>query len=110
MSKFSLKRLKIERNLRRIEKELNQKPEYRRCFFYASEKRDCYHHIIPRSQGLEWIAQKDNLLPIGRTAHNIIHFGTNGEIKFLPRFREYLEKMKKLNERYYNRYLIKLEK
>lgn len=107
---FSLKRMKAERQLRKIEKELDQNPINSKCFFYPSEQKSEYYHISPKSEGLKWIAMKENLLPIGRTAHFILHNGTNREIKSLPRFQEYLKKMKNLNLGYYYRYKIKLEK
>jgi len=110
MNKFSTKRLKAERSLRKIEKKMDQEPGNQRCFFYASEKTSCMHHIIPRSEGLKWIAMEANLIPIGLTAHHIIHAGINKEIICLPRFNEYLAKMKRLNEEYYQRYILKLSK
>lgn len=110
MNKFSIKRLKAERNLRRIERILDKKPENQRCFFYASERRNCMHHIIPKSEGLKWIDMEENLLPVGRTAHAILHNGCNSEIRALPRFKEYLRMMNWLNDNYYNRYLLKLSK
>lgn len=110
MNKFSIKRLKAERNLRRIEKKLDQKPENQKCFFYSTERKSEYHHIIPKSEGLKWIDMKENLLPIGRTAHNILHSGINEAIKRLPWFGVYLEEMKKLNMQYYHRYIMKLAK
>jgi len=108
--KFSTKRLIAERNLRKIEKKLDREPGNQKCFFYQSERKSEYHHLIPKSQGFEWIDRKDNLLPVGRTAHNILHSGCNEEIRMLPRFEEYLEKMEKLDKKYYNRYLLKLIK
>lgn len=110
MNKFSIKRLKAERNLRRIEKRLDREPVNRKCFFYPSERKSCYHHIIPKSEGIKWIDMEENLLPIGLTAHNIITFGCNDEIKNLPRFNKYLRKMNWLNDNYFNRYLLKLSK
>jgi len=110
MNKFSLKRLKAEYALRKIEQELDEKSENQRCFFYRSERKSEYHHIVPKSEGLKWIAMEANLIPIGLTAHHIIHAGINKEIICLPRFNEYLAKMKRLNEEYYQRYILKLSK
>ena len=110
MNKFSIKRLRAERNLRRIEKELKQEPVNSKCFFYPVEKRSCFHHIVNKSEGLKWIDRENNLLPIGHTAHKILHRGYNTDIICLPRFPDYLLKMKKLNEDYYNRYMLKLSK
>lgn len=110
MKNFSIKRLKAERSLRKVEKRLDREPSNQKCFFYQSERKSEYHHIIPKNQGLEWIDREDNLLPIGRTVHNILTFGCNSEIKILPRFNEYLEKMEQLNQNYYRRYLLKLSK
>jgi len=110
MNKFSIKRLKVERRLRKIEKKLDRESINRKCYFYPSERKSCYHHIIPKNEGLKWIDLEANLLPIGQTAHSILHNHSNSDIKTLPRFKEYLEKMKRLNISYYNRYLLKLEK
>ncbi len=110
MFKFSTKRLRAERNLRKIEKKLDREPGNQKCFFYPSERKSCYHHIIPKSEGSPWITLEANLLPIGQTAHNILTFGCNSDIKVLPKFKEYLKKMNWLNDNYYNRYLLKLSK
>ena len=110
MFKFSTKRLIAERNLRRIEKKLDREPGNQKCFFYPIERKSEYHHIIPKSEGLKWVDVKENLLPVGRTAHNILTFGCNGDIKALPRFDEYLKKMNWLSISYYNRYMLKLSK
>ena len=105
MRRLSLKRAKKERELRLAEAELDQIPENSRCWFYPSEAKREYHHIIPKSESFEMIAEKKNLLPAGGTAHNILDHGTNDEIMGLPRISEYLAKMKDLNEGYYNRFI-----
>jgi len=110
MFKLSTKRLKAERNLRKIEKKLDQEPSNQRCFFYRSDKKDVYHHIVSKSEGLIWVDMEANLLPIGSVAHVILHSGYNKEINVLPHFKEYLEKMEQLDEKYYQRYLLKLTK
>jgi len=111
MKKHSNKRAIQERNLRKAEKELNQELSNMACFFYPELMRREYDHIIPKSQNQSLIDCKDNLIPISGKAHEIITRGTVDDLLSLPtnRFREYLDRMKDLDESYYNRYMIKFD-
>jgi hypothetical protein len=104
--KHSIKRSRVESSLRRVERELKQNPSSSRCFFYPSEPRSCFDHIVPKSHNASLIDKRENLIPIGVTAHDIITFGTAEQVKSLPRINEYLRRMKALDESYYNRFLI----
>jgi len=108
--RYSKKRQQAENELRRIEKELDQDEINLHCFFIPAQKKNEYHHIIPKAEGLQWVAMKENLLPIGTWAHDVLTFGKNEEIKKLPWIDEYLEMMELLNEDYYQRYMLKLSK
>jgi len=108
--RYSKKRQQAETELRRIEKELDQDESNLHCFFVPAQRKSCYHHIINKSEGLQWVAIKENLLPIGTWAHDVLTFGTNEEIKKLPMIKEYLELMEFLDKDYYQRYLLKLDK
>ena len=109
MRTYSKKRQQQERNLRKIERELKADPANDKCFFYPFERRSEFHHIIPKSQNALLIDCKENLIPIGITAHNILHRGTTYQIKRLRNLDKYLEKMKSLDEGYYNRFAMRLE-
>jgi len=108
--RYSKKRQQAEIELRKIEQELDRDEKNLHCFFISAQRKSCYHHIIPKSEGLKWVAMKENLLPIGTWAHDVLTFRPNEEIMKLRNIDEYLEKMKELNEDYYQRYLLKLEK
>ena len=105
MKTHTAKRSRIESQLRRVERELKREGN-ERCFFCPHEPRSCFDHIVPKAHNTALIACKQNLVPIGLTAHNIITFGTAEEVKGLPRIREYLRRMKELDESYYNRFLV----
>jgi len=108
--RYSKKRQQAETELRRIEKELDQDEKNLNCFFVLAYPKSEYHHIVPKSEGLQWVAKKENLLPISTWAHDVLTFGTNEIIMKLPNIYDYLLKMKKLNEDYYQRYMLKLSK
>ena len=95
-----------ESNLKRIIKELNKDPKNFHCFFESENMRTEWHHILPRSQFPEHIDNPDNLLPVGFSAHWTLTFGTGRQIMNLPKIREYLEKMKALDQQYYFRYKL----
>lgn len=84
-------------------------PANARCFFFRMEPRSCFDHCVPKSQNQDLIDCEENLIPISHRAHNIITFGTAEQMRQLPRFDEYLERMKKLDESYYNRFILKFE-
>ena len=102
----SIKRDRIEYQLRKAEKELKQNPANNRCFFFPQDARSCFDHIVPKAHNTSLIACKANLVPIGHAAHNIITFGTAEQIKALPNIKKYLQRMKSLDESYYNRFII----
>jgi len=104
MKTHTAKRSRIESQLRRVERELKLAGN-NRCFFLP-EPRSCFDHIVPKAHNTALIACKQNLVPIGLTAHNIITFGTAEQIMGLPRIKEYLRRMKELDESYYNRFLV----
>jgi hypothetical protein len=106
IKKHSTKRAKAESELRKAESELKLNPVNDRCFFFPRDPRSCFDHIVPKSQNTSLIACKENLLPIGFKAHHIITFGSAEQIKNLPRINQYLQRMKELDESYYNRFLI----
>lgn len=95
-----------ERNLRRIEKELNKDVSNMHCFFFPLDMKKEYHHILPKSQFPELIDCKENLIPVGTSAHYTLTFGTGRQVMNLPKIGQYLSKMKSLNEQYYFRYLL----
>ncbi|MBA7527653.1 hypothetical protein ES705_19831 [subsurface metagenome] len=111
MKKFSYKRNLQERNLRKIEAELKVDPANDMCFFYPNRRRTEFEHICPKSQYPELIDCRENLIPISREAHYVITFGTVKQLRELPakRFREYLEKMEKLDRKYYSRFKMRFE-
>lgn len=105
MKRMSSKRARKERELRKVEAELDMLPGNQRCYFYPLERKREYHHIIPKSESFNLIAEPGNLLPVGGTAHAILDQGTISEIMGLPRIHDYLAKMLELNEGYYNRFI-----
>ena len=109
MRKYSKKRQQQESNLRGIERKLKMDPANDRCFFFRMEPRSSFDHIIPKAHNQELIDCAENLVPISTRAHNIITFGTADQIRQLPRFDEYLERMKLLDEGYYRRFIMKFE-
>lgn len=111
MKKHSYKRAIQERNLRKIEAELNQDEKNHYCFFYPNIPKMEYHHIISKAMNSELIDEKSNLIPISRYAHKILHNGTVKQLRELPaeRFREYLERMERLDKKYYSRFKLKFE-
>lgn len=100
------KRKLQERNLRKIEKELNKDVSNMHCFFFPLDMKREYHHILPKSQFSEFIDCKENLIPVGTSAHWTLTFGTGRQLQNLPKFKEYLEKMKALNQQYYYRFCL----
>jgi hypothetical protein len=102
------KRATQERRLRKIEKELIEEGETR-CFFYPYQSASCFDHIVPKSANASLIDCRENLIPISHGAHYVITNGTNEQIKKLPRLDKYLEKMKGLDEDYYNRFILNHE-
>jgi len=109
MRTYSKKRAVQERNLRKIERELEADPANDKCFFYPTERRSEFHHVCPKAQCPNLIDCKENLIPVGTTAHNILHRGTTYQIRRLRNLDKYLEKMKSLDEGYYNRFAMRLE-
>lgn len=95
-----------EKNLRRIIKELDKDVKNFHCFFFSEEMRSCFHHILPKAQFPEHIDNPDNLLPVGTSAHWTLTFGTGRQLQNLPKFKEYLEKMRELDKNYYHRFLL----
>ena len=108
MRRHSKKRARQERRLRKIEKELIAEGNTR-CFFYPRKSASCYDHVISKAHNSSLIDCKENLVPISTEAHFIIDHGTNEQIKELPNLFRYLEKMKKLDEKYYNRFMTNHE-
>jgi hypothetical protein len=104
--KHSIKRSRVESSLRRAERELKQNPANNRCFFFPQDPRSCFDHIVPKSQNINLINKRENLVPIGFRAHDIITFGTAEQVMSLPNINKYLQRMKSLDESYYNRFLI----
>jgi hypothetical protein len=101
MKKVSRKRASIDRQLRKAERELDRDERNLRCFFFPSRYKSEYHHIIPKSQAPHLIAAKENLLPVSRDVHNVLTFGTREEKEWLPRWSEYLERVKQLDTQYF---------
>jgi len=110
MRKLSKKRAAQERRLRKVEAELDQYEENQYCFFFPSEPKTEYHHIIPKSQNAQLIDDKENLLPVGRRAHDILTFGATQDIRELPmdRLQLYLIRMAHVDYNYYRRFIVKL--
>ena len=108
MKRFSKKRAAQEREYKKLKDEIFESGP-QRCFFLKYERGWQIDHIVPRSQNQSLIAVKENLIPISDRAHFIITFGTNEQIKKLPNISLYLEKMKELDEDYYNRFITNHE-
>jgi len=111
MKKYSYKRALQERNLRKIEKELDKDPENIVCFFYHHLLKKEYHHIIPKAHNQELIDCMGNLIPVSMDAHFVLHNGTVKQLRELPaeRFREYLSRMERLDQKYYFRFRMRFE-
>ena len=108
MRRHSKRRASQERSLRKAERELNEEGNDR-CFFYPFLPRSEYHHLIPKSQNSLLIDCKENLIPISDLAHETITRGTSDQLRNLPNLREYLVRMKGLDEKYYNRFMTNHE-
>ena len=108
MKRFSKKRAAQERRLRKIESELYAEGQTH-CFFFPRKSASSYDHIVPKSANALLIDCKENLVPISNEAHYVVTFGTNEQIKKLPNISLYLEKMKELDEDYYNRFITNHE-
>jgi len=105
----SKKRQVIEKELRKIEKELDGDPRNHWCFFFPQLPKCEYHHLVPKSQSTLLIASRENLIPVSRKAHDILTHGKLEDIKKLPHLDKMLERIKKLDEGYYNRLKLKFD-
>lgn len=108
MRRLSNKRMVQERKLRKVEKELIAEGNVH-CFFYKHKHASSFDHVIPKGQNASLIDEKKNLVPISEGAHWTLTFGTNNQIKKLPHLKDYLLKMKKLDEAYYKRFMTNHE-
>ena len=108
MRRFSKKRSAQERRLRGIEADLRAEGQTH-CFFYPHKSASSFDHVVSKSANTSLIDCKENLVPISDSAHYVITFGTNEQIKKLPNLFRYLEKMKELDENYYNRFMTNHE-
>ena len=108
MKRHSKKRAAQERRLRKIEVELREEGQTH-CFFFPYKSAPKFDHVVPKSANSSLIDCKANLVPISNSAHYVITFVTNNQIKKLPNINLYLEKMKELDEEYYNRFITNHE-
>lgn len=108
MRRFSKKRAAQERRMKKVQAELDDNPDNWSCWFFPEDPRTEYHHIIPRSYNTSLIDCKENQLPIGRRAHDILTFGTRDQIKALPKMVILLQRMADLDYSYYRRFAVKL--
>jgi hypothetical protein len=104
MKTYSKKRAAQERNLQKIRGELREQG-HTRCFFFPHKYGFTFDHVVPRSARPDLIDCKGNLVPISEEAHYIITFRTAAQIGSLPRIREYLDKMRGIDEKYWRRFL-----
>ena len=104
MKRHSTKRAAQERKLRKIEKQLIAEGNTH-CFFFKHKHASSFHHIVSKAQNIALIDCKKNLVPVCDEAHYIIDHGTTDQIKKLPHLREYLQRMKKLDESYWRRFM-----
>lgn len=104
IKRHSTKRAAQERRLRKIEAELEAEGQTH-CFFFPFKSKSCFDHIVPKSANTFLIDVEENIIPICNEAHYIITNGTGYQMQKLPRLREYLHRMKALDESYYRRFM-----
>lgn len=90
-----------------IKKELQAEDNI--CFFCQQKYGETLFHIIRKSESTKWKLMKANCVLACLECHHIIDHGTNSQRKTIKNLDKILEKMKKLDEMFYNRIINKWE-